>query len=130
MSRRRVLALLALVTACGAPGPTAAEQAVRDYVALRNAGDLHGLLAKSCGGLYSSTDHLLALTLQQRREIATSMRAHPVDVESVALNPAGDHVFTGTTTGSAQTADGRRSASQRVEVRQFRDGSRVCVLQP
>lgn len=130
MTRLGVLALLALLTACGAPGPTAAEQAVRDYVALRNAGDLRGLLGKSCGGLYSSTENLLAQSPEQQREVTASMRAHPVDVESVVVAPAGDHVFGATLTGSAQTDGGRRTAVQHGEVRQYRDGFRVCTLKP
>lgn len=133
MTRLWVLALPALACACGAPaapGPTAAETAVREYVALRNAGDLPGLLAKSCGGLYSSTESLLAQSPEQRRAVTDSMRAHPVEVESVVVDPAGDHVFGATMTGSAQTAGGRRTAVQHGEVRQYRDGWRVCALRP
>ncbi|HEY3470872.1 MAG TPA: hypothetical protein VGL47_37450 [Amycolatopsis sp.] len=129
MSRAWAWVPVLLATACGAqaaPGPV--ETAVREYVALRNAGDLRGLLGKSCGALYTSTSRLLAESPDRRREVTASMRAHPVDVESVVVETSGDHVFGATLTGSARTPDGRRSASQHVEVRQYRDGYRVCAL--
>jgi hypothetical protein len=58
------------------------------------------------------------------------MRDHPVDVESVVVDTAGDHVFATTLTGSARTATGRETASQHVEVRQYQDGYRVCEMKP
>lgn len=124
---------LLVLAACGAqaaPGPGAVETTVRDYVALRNGGDLRGLLGKSCGGLYTSTSTLLAQSADRQREVTASMREHPVDVESVVVDTAGDHVFATTMTGSAQTAGGRERASQHVEVRQYQDGYRVCEMKP
>jgi hypothetical protein len=124
---------LFVLAACGAqaaPGPGAVEKTVRDYVALRNTGDLRGLLGKSCGGLYTSTSNLLAQSPDRQREITASMRDHPVDVESVVVDTSGDHVFATTMTGSARTARGRETASQHVEVRHYQDGYRVCAVKP
>ncbi|QWF82266.1 hypothetical protein [Amycolatopsis sp. CA-230715] len=134
-ARRWIPALFALAVlgACGtqaAPGSAAVEQTVRDYIALRNGGELRGLLGKSCGDLYTSTSNLLAQSPDQRRVTVASMRDHPVDVESVVVDNSGDHVFSTTMTGSAQTPTGRQTASQHVEVRQYKDGYRVCTMQP
>ncbi|MEA5358780.1 hypothetical protein VA596_04475 [Amycolatopsis sp., V23-08] len=124
---------LLVLAACGAqaaPGPGAVEKTVRDYVALRNNGDLRGMLGKSCGGLYTSTSNLLAQSPDRQGEITALMRDHPVDVESVVVNISGDHVFATTMTGSARTARGRETASQHGEVRQYQDGYRVCEMKP
>lgn len=135
VARRWVPALIALavVSACGtqaAPESSAVEKTVRDYIALRNDGELQGLLGKSCGDLYTSTSNLLAQSPDQRRATVASMRDHPVEVESVVVDTSADHVFTTTMTGSAQTPTGRQTASQHAEVRQYRDGYRICTMKP
>lgn len=124
------LVALAVTGACSAPANSTVEQTVRDYVSLRNNGDLQGMLGKSCGSLYTSTSNLLAQGPDEQRELTASLRAHPVDVTSVVVDSSGNHVFATTMTGSAQTAHGRETASQHVEVRRFQDGYRICAMKP
>ena len=131
-----VAVALAAVSACGTPtapvpgDSDAVGRAVREYVNLRDEGDLHDLLNKSCGGLYSSAKNLLAQPADVLSGIVMSMRAHPVTVKSVVVDKAEGYVFSATLTGSAQTAVGRQSASQHVEVRQYQDGYRICAMNP
>ncbi|RJQ76761.1 hypothetical protein D5S17_17010 [Pseudonocardiaceae bacterium YIM PH 21723] len=130
------LVALAVVSACGAgpepgSGPAgAADKAVREYIDVRNSGDLRAMLGKSCEGLYSSTDNLLRLNDEERQDTVRAMREHPVTVDSVTVDKSEKNVIRATMTGSANTESGKQTASQHVEIRQYRDGYRICEMKP
>lgn len=124
------------LSACGAEGqPSASAQqevddAVRQYIELRNDGDLDRLLATSCDDLYSWARDLRNKPDEERGPIVAAMREHPVRVRSVTAQHVDDYRVDGTLTGSAETPEGRRTDTQRFTVRQYRDGYRVCALSP
>ncbi|KID30895.1 hypothetical protein [Prauserella rugosa] len=125
---------VAAVTACGAEGQPSesaqqnADEVVRHYIELRNQGDVDGMLARSCGDLYSWGRDVAGKSRQERQQILAAMRQHPVRVESVTIDHADGYRLDGTVTGSAHTPAGRRTDTQHVTVRQYDDGYRVCAL--
>lgn len=125
---------VAVLSACGAgaqpsaPAQQAVDRAVRTYIDHRNHGDLEGLLATSCDDLYTSARNLLELPGRDRRSVVRSMTRHPVRVHSVTVQRAADFRLDATLTGSTGTAEGRKTATQHVTVRQYEDGYRVCSL--
>lgn len=131
-------AVLSVTLLCGCAaesGPDAAtrsavDNTVREYISLRNAGNLTGLLAKSCEDLYTSTSNILALSEGRQKPIVDSMREHPVQVWSVDIRDAENFRFDAEMTGSAETPSGWRTATQKVRVRHYRQGYRVCRMEP
>jgi len=115
------------------PDPAASaavDKAVRTYVDFRNTGNLTGLLGMSCDRLYTATRAMLDLPEARRRPIVDAMREHPVQVRSVDVSAVRGFLADAKMTGSAETPSGPRTAAQQVQVRRYRQGYRICRMEP